>query len=363
MSSVRPGDLKHPALGVARCCCCSLFAILLMLVGVTASALAAVTGDRLSTATANATLSRDASLVGLFVNGNLQTDDLTALPPSTSREAAVNAKLAGLQLDGNILRVEVRTSDGTVAFASDQAVVGQRPVSSAAMSQALNGVPVASLMPVSQVTDVAVPLAPAATVLEEFLPVMQEDGRTLGVVAMWRDAGPILAEVAQTQQEIVIVVAGAAIVLAALLFLIFRAAQTQISRQERDLVEATRRDPLTDLYNHGAIVGLLARIIEEARAGGGDARTVSIALVDIDNFRLFNETHGHAAGDDVLLRVADLVVDMRRARQLVGRYGPDEFCVVAPGVSAHELEGQICGLGAQLNDVTVQYGGIRSSCP
>ena len=55
-----------------------------------------------------------------------------------------------------------------------------------------------------------------------------------------------------------------------------------------------------------------------------------MALIDIDNFRLLNETYGHDAGDQALLTVADMLRRSLPADVAFGRYGPDEFLVVAP---------------------------------
>ena len=79
----------------------------------------------------------------------------------------------------------------------------------------------------------------------------------------------------------------AAAVAAFVLFLVFRAAQGRISRQTEQLVEATRRDPLTDTPNHGTLVEELAGAIEIARTKG---EPIGIVLLDIDNFRLLNDT-------------------------------------------------------------------------
>ena len=107
------------------------------------------------------------------------------------------------------------------------------------------------------------------SVVAEYLPLVGTDGRTAAVMALWRDAAPLLASVAQVQRDVVIVVLGAATVLAVILFLVFRAAQLRINRQQAQLLEATRRDPLTGLLNHGAVVASLALLVEGLRRESG----------------------------------------------------------------------------------------------
>ena len=72
----------------------------------------------------------------------------------------------------------------------------------------------------------------------------------------------------------------------------------------RSWSKSTRRDPLTGSLNHGALVAHLADEIERAAAAGPP---LGVALVDIDNFRLLNDNHGHGAGDEALLAVAGLL--------------------------------------------------------
>ena len=153
---------------------------------------------------------------------------------------------------------------------------------------------------------------------------------------MWRDAGPVLARLADVRRDVVLVTLSAALIAAALLFLIFRAAQARLTRQTAELVESTRRDPLTGSLNHGALVAHLAEEIERARAAG---LPLGVALVDLDNFRLLNDIHGHDAGD------AGTPRGPRPARGthlpdgvVVGRYGPDEFLLVAPAGAVAALE-------------------------
>jgi len=98
---------------------------------------------------------------------------------------------------------------------------------------------------------------------------------------------------------------------------VFRAAHRRIQGQQALLLEAERRDPLTELLNHGAVVALLTNSIEHARAV---ARPLGVALIDIDNFRLMNDTHGHEAADEVLRRVAELLTTEAIAGSFVARY-------------------------------------------
>jgi diguanylate cyclase (GGDEF)-like protein len=329
-----------------------VFAFFLMLIGVTAGALVTLTSHHLSTAGLNATVSDDAALAGLFANDWLEPADFGTVV-SPDRVQLVDARLAALIRARQIARIEIRNPEGRVLFASDPSVVGLAPSLSPALRSAVSGTPVARVVEDGQSPGVAGGSLAADRVIEEYLPVTSNDGQTVGVMAVWRDAAVLLDGTARAQQDVLIVVLAGSLILAAVLFLIFRAAQARISRQQRALVEATRRDPLTGLLNHGAIVASLAERMETMRSEEG----LAVALVDIDNFRLLNETHGHRAADTVLLAVADAVLAIEPRPECTGRYGPDELLLVAPGAGTKEAEELVGRLRAALGDLSVAFEG------
>ncbi len=160
------------------------------------------------------------------------------------------------------------------------------------------------------------------------------------------------AELDGLRTGIVITTLSAAAIAAFVLWMVFRAAQGRISRQTAALVEATRRDPLTGLLNHGALVGELALAIESARAQG---RALGVALVDLDGFRLLNETYGHAAGDQALTTVVDLLAEELPEAIGRGRYGPDEFLLIAGPDDVAELGPSLDRLRTRLADHALQF--------
>ncbi|MDQ6795031.1 MAG: diguanylate cyclase [Chloroflexota bacterium] len=150
------------------------------------------------------------------------------------------------------------------------------------------------------------------------------------------------------------VATAAAVVLICLLYQIFSAANARLIRQEDLLADARRRDPLTGLLNHGAVVATLTSLMERAEHDGS---AIGIALVDIDNFRLLNDVHGDAAGNEALVRVAESLERESDPWSALGRYGPDEFLAIAPGDSARELDAALKRARTNLDAIGLQFGG------
>ncbi len=105
------------------------------------------------------------------------------------------------------------------------------------------------------------------------------------------------------------------------------------SRAERyrALRSLVMRDGLTGLYNHTAIKeDLIAKMSSASR----DVTSVSVAMLDLDNFKKVNDTYGHQIGDQVLRTLSHLLRQRLRKSDVVGRYGGEEFVVIFPNTTA-----------------------------
>lgn len=104
---------------------------------------------------------------------------------------------------------------------------------------------------------------------------------------------------------------------------------TTIVVRAREQRRLSTRDRLTNLANRGFFDDSLKRIgAVAARAG----EPVTVAMIDVDHFKHFNDAYGHAAGDDALRTVAQVLSRSFRTTDLVARYGGEEFVGVFPGM-------------------------------
>jgi diguanylate cyclase len=86
-------------------------------------------------------------------------------------------------------------------------------------------------------------------------------------------------------------------------------------------------DALTNLYNRRAFEGRLVQQMADASEKGGD---LSLAIIDIDHFKRINDTYGHLTGDDLLRIIAKTLKDFLKGKDIVCRYGGEEFVVLLP---------------------------------
>jgi diguanylate cyclase (GGDEF)-like protein/PAS domain S-box-containing protein len=126
------------------------------------------------------------------------------------------------------------------------------------------------------------------------VPLLDEGGRTIGQVVVCRDVGPVLA-------------------------------LSQV------LSHHAEHDPLTGLSNRRALLLRLEAAVTDALR---DGHTTAVAFLDIDGMKQVNDTHGHAAGDELLVSVAGRLRASVRGADTVARLGGDEFVVLLARVES-----------------------------
>jgi two-component system cell cycle response regulator len=107
--------------------------------------------------------------------------------------------------------------------------------------------------------------------------------------------------------------------------------QEQLFSSRDQLRFEASHDAQTGLYNHGAIVEILRKEVSRAQR---EKTHLGVIMMDLDRFKSVNDQHGHMAGDAVLKEVARRLQSSVRAYDSVGRFGGEEFIVVAPGCGA-----------------------------
>jgi diguanylate cyclase (GGDEF)-like protein len=327
-----------------------VYAAFLVLIAGVAVAIALVVGAHFSSAILSTTVAHDRALVGLWADANLAADEING-PITPERRAELEANLVALADRAGIAHVELRDVHGSVLLANRPSDVLAEPADSSGQAAAVAGAVTAALITdTGPLTGVGGMNGPAVA---EILPLIESGGRVDAVVSVWRDARPALDQFVAMRNDVLIVLSAGAVVLGLVLLFVFRAANRRLLRQNAALIESTRRDPLTGLLNHGAAVAGLAERFETARRAGAP---LSVALVDVDNFRLLNDTHGHAAGDSVLLEVSRLIGAVAGSGCLTGRYGPDEFIVVGPPVATEVVEQVVEQLRSGLREVAMRFG-------
>ena len=112
-----------------------------------------------------------------------------------------------------------------------------------------------------------------------------------------------------------------------------RQLETELGQERAHLLYITSHDPLTKLGNRATFTAEVALAVERAADGEPHA---ALLYIDLDHFKIVNESLGHAAGDRLLVQIAYLLRNAARPRDSVARFGGDKFVVLQHGVTPGE---------------------------
>lgn len=133
-------------------------------------------------------------------------------------------------------------------------------------------------------------------------------------------------------------------------------ANERLSVLNKELAEIAITDGLTQVYNRQYFMDRLRQEVKRAHRYG---TPVSLLMMDIDHFKQVNDTHGHQAGDAVLVAMARAIGERLRETDLFARYGGEEFCLIATAMD----QGEAVLLAERLKEIIagtdVEYQGKR----
>jgi diguanylate cyclase (GGDEF)-like protein/PAS domain S-box-containing protein len=186
-------------------------------------------------------------------------------------------------------------------------------------------------------------------------PILDGWGRAKGAIATFDD----VTELERNKAELEHVLAE------------LQKSQEEIQLQNEELQLLATRDPLTGVANRRSFLEGFAQEFERSKLEG---RKLCCLMVDIDNFKRINDTHGHATGDEVIRRVSDALGGAVRSTDGVCRYGGEEFCIALPTAPIEEavqvaerIRAQIDSPGFARVPVTASFGvsaiGFGASTP
>jgi len=115
-----------------------------------------------------------------------------------------------------------------------------------------------------------------------------------------------------------------------------RESREDISKLQQDLLAVRAEsltDPLTAVANRKHLDEFLAMAVRQSQQAG---QPLSLLMVDVDNFKMFNDLHGHLTGDTVLQLIAQTLKQNLKGIDLVARYGGEEFAVVLPNTALRD---------------------------
>ncbi len=263
-------------------------------------------------------------------------DDLRADPMQARLHADVLAKMDGLQIN----KVKIYNLDGLTVFSTDAKQVGEHKGSNAGFLSARAGT-VVSAITFRERFDAFEGEISNRNLMASYVPLHGvHDGPVEGVFEVYSDVTDLMREQGRAQWQVAGLVLTLLATLYLFLFLVVRKADHIIARQERE--RAAKEEQVRHQAYHDALTGLpnrayfSERLSETVALAARHTHTCALMFVDLDRFKIVNDSLGHQAGDALLKVVAERVLGCLRQGDLLFRMGGDEFTIILPEVAAPE---------------------------
>ena len=281
----------------------------------------------------------------------LTLEELRSHPDLQELHRAVLEQMNGLP----VIKVKVYDLEGLTVFSTDASQIGDDKSGNAGFQSARAG-RVASELTHRDTFSAFEGVIENRDVFASYIPIQQGPGQAVeGVFELYRDVTPLLQRIRGTQGNIIIGVTLILISLYLVLFVIVGRADRIIRRQHLERQKAEEKLQYDAV--HDTLTGLANRTLLGERLDHALKYSVrnhdygfAVMFIDLDRFKVINDSLGHDAGDQLLVRVAERLLKCLREsdmvarladRHLVSRFGGDEFAILLDDVKSIEDAAQV----------------------
>jgi diguanylate cyclase (GGDEF)-like protein len=259
---------------------------------------------------------------------------LLADPAQKRMRDEVQRQMKGL----NIAKIKIYNTDGLTVFSTDERQIGEDKSSNEGFRGALAGA-VVSAITYRDKFDAFEGVLNKANLIYSYIPVRAAPQlEPEGVFEVYSDVTALLERQRQAQWQVAGVVLGLLAALYLFLYMVVRKADAVIVGQEKERAKReaeirhqAHHDTLTGLANRTYFTERLEESLSHAKRYG---HTGALMFIDLDRFKIVNDSLGHNAGDMLLRVVAERIRGCLRNTDLLFRIGGDEFTVILPELAA-----------------------------
>ncbi|MFC1664894.1 putative bifunctional diguanylate cyclase/phosphodiesterase [Pseudomonadota bacterium] len=258
---------------------------------------------------------------------------------TTDKDPVIRFEIASLRREvlkqmhrTRVLRVKIYNLDGLVVFSTKTSQIGDQQSQNAGFISARSGKAISSITFRGRFDSFDGEIVDR-NLISSYVPIYKEDSNEVTAVCeVYTDVTDLINSMEPVQWYIIFGVLGSLLVLHIVLLAIVGRANRTIKRQQRRNIEQEAKfnfhayhDALTSLPNRSSFVTQVGKSVEQARQ---NSKILGVLLLDLNNFKLINDSFGHYTGDYVIAVIAERLSSVVRQSDSLFRIGGDQFAVV-----------------------------------
>lgn len=244
-----------------------------------------------------------------------------------------------------IVKIKIYNNDKRIIYCTDQALIGKSDRSNQHLINALDGNRQTFFKDRASITDLSDERRLGVDVAEVYVPVRNEQGKVVGVFELYSDIGDLKKSFRShlISSLTTIFIALLLLSLASYIVIIRESAALRTAYQLLETLATV--DSLTGIFNRRQLLNRAAELftmMQRSRDKLPNDIGLGVIMIDVDFFKLVNDTHGHMAGDNILQDLTRRIETILRPYDVFGRYGGEEFLLFLPNTSREEAKQVAC---------------------